>query len=55
MVDWEELNKAEQDMYLAKARFLIENNYKSGDAEDLAKIIYRTFLHQDHDSEQEQL
>lgn len=55
MVEWEELDRKEQDTYLTKARFLIENNYKSGEVEDLAKIIYHTFLRQDRDNEREQL
>lgn len=53
MVDWEELSRIDQDIYLNKAKFLIDYQYMSGDVENLAEIIYRTCPHQARDSEQE--
>lgn len=55
MVKWEDLNREDQDLYLTKARFLIDNNYKSGEVEDLAKIIYHTSHRQARDNEQDLL
>ena len=51
MVKWEDLNRVDQDIYLTKARFLIDNNHKSGEVEDLAEIIYCTSHRQDRDNE----
>ena len=39
-LDWDELPKIEQDKYLDRARFLIDNGYLKGDCEDVAKEIY---------------
>jgi hypothetical protein len=40
--DWDELPRIEQDKYLERARFLIDNGYLKGDYdyEDAAKEIY---------------
>lgn len=39
---WDDLPKTEQDKYLERARFLIENGYfnQAIEIEDLAKLIY---------------
>ena len=37
---WDDLPKNEQDKYLERARFLIDNGYLKGDYEDIAKEIY---------------
>lgn len=39
-LSWDELPRTEQDKYLERARFLIDNGYLKGEYEDVAKEIY---------------
>lgn len=52
--EWEKLNREYQDIYLNKARFLLEKGYYEDiEIEDLAIKIYHTFRLRVHDTEKD--